>query len=96
MDRIAATFGPACWLPTWIQFLPLCARVHNEEHSIGGARVCKVGERIKAPWRALPIECVDSFLCIVGFAQKQPEPDSGPARSLQIYREARQTRPDKV
>ena len=20
MDRIAATFGPACWLPTWIQF----------------------------------------------------------------------------
>src|SRR3954451_19083022 len=20
MDRIAATFGPACWLPRWIQF----------------------------------------------------------------------------
>src|ERR1017187_5085672 len=20
MDRMAATFGPACWLPTWIQF----------------------------------------------------------------------------
>jgi hypothetical protein len=31
-ERIAATFGPACSLPTWIQFFRLCAIVHKRNY----------------------------------------------------------------
>jgi hypothetical protein len=30
-DRIAATFGPACWLPTWIQFFRLSKQGSPQE-----------------------------------------------------------------
>jgi hypothetical protein len=32
MDRMAATFGPACWLPTWIQFFRLWIMIHNRNY----------------------------------------------------------------
>ena len=32
MDRMAATFGPACWLPTWIQFLRLWKYFHSRNY----------------------------------------------------------------
>jgi hypothetical protein len=32
MDRMAATFGPACWLPMWIQFFLLCTREHKRRY----------------------------------------------------------------
>ena len=32
MDRMAATFGPACWLPMWIQFFRLWIVIHNRNY----------------------------------------------------------------
>jgi hypothetical protein len=32
MDRMAATFGPACGLPRWIQFLRFCAHAHKRKN----------------------------------------------------------------
>jgi len=31
-ERIAATRGPACWLPMWIQFFLLCEDLHNRNY----------------------------------------------------------------
>jgi hypothetical protein len=33
-ERIAATPGPACWLPMWIQFLRLWKSFHNRKNSL--------------------------------------------------------------
>ena len=32
MDRMAATFGPACRLPTWIQFFRLWKYFHSRNY----------------------------------------------------------------
>src|SRR5260370_41304608 len=48
MDRIAATFGPACWLPTWIQFFRL-SKYFDSRNYVHSRIMCS---RPRSGWRA--------------------------------------------